>query len=132
MIAAKEITKDMFPVGVQVIVETIIDSASGWEFGAPMDVMSPFRAVFEVGSIGHGSVESKLEDLIIDLDCGLKRYQDSGDDADPELNEVFSKVRSGHMRSRYAYFRTAVTVNRWSPDGADDSDSLDFSIAEVR
>lgn len=44
------ITKAMFPIGVPVLVESFIDSGCGWEFDAPLHIMSPFHAYYIVGS----------------------------------------------------------------------------------
>lgn len=47
----RPITRELFPLGVPVIVEAMIDRESGWEFDAPLHFISPFHRYREVGSI---------------------------------------------------------------------------------
>lgn len=125
-----QISKEVFPLGIPVIVESIIDRQSGYEFDAPMEVMVPFRMFCEVHSTGHDSVEQKLEDLIIDLDCGIKRTEGpENENAEAELAEVFSRVRSGYLRDRFSYFRTEIQVDKWSSDSGDEAE---FFITELK
>ena len=122
------ITKDTFPLGVPVLIETMIDREAGWEFDAPMEIMSPFRLFRETGSIGPEAVEAVLEDLLIDFDCNLTVEPDcvGDDDDDAALHEIFSKVRGGRLRKRWAYYRTTVVVNRWTSE--DESIDADWTI----
>lgn len=116
------ITRAMFPLNTPVVVEAMIDRQSGWEFDAPLIFMSPFCRDCITGSICVEAVYSKLEDILIDLDCDYRIEQESHD----ELRQIFSRVRSGHDRKRWAYYRATVIVSRWA--GPDDQECGDWSI----
>lgn len=116
------LTRELFPLGVPVIVEAMIDRESGWEFDAPLHFISPFHRYREVGSISKSTVESRLDDVLTDLDCGLSWEADRH--VWPYLPEEYlrfvSRVRSGHDRRRFAYFRCQVTVRRWDENSLGD------------
>lgn len=123
---AAQITKDAFPVGKPVIVESFIDrKAEGVWF---LEIMEPFRLYAETYTDGHRAVDVTLEDLIIDIDCGIKRCGPEhvwrGEET---VREIFSRVRSGHLRDRYACHRTQVIVHAWSTDLG----GLEFTITKL-
>lgn len=116
------ITKRTFPLGQPVLIESFIDGNCGWEYDAPLHFMRPFHRYCIVGSCCTETIDGKIEDIIIDLDCGRTIAPD--DDCWPYepkyLKRLFRRARNGN---RCMYFRSIVTVNSWSDDGY----CLDFS-----
>lgn len=111
-----DITRDTFPIGIPISVEAIIDGSCGWEFDAPLHIMRPFHRHYDVGSICVESVESKIEELLIDLDVdgSLPGEDDVWPYANWDyLNGLFLRCRRGKGRRGVSYFRLDVTVNQW-------------------
>lgn len=128
----KPITRDHFPIGKPVVIESIIDGGVGWDFDAPLHIMRPFHLYGEVGSICGVEIERRIEDLLIDLDCGTKRK------SDPSLwpyenwrylDGLFLRTRRGVARRDVTYFRSTVVVKSWAKD---DDGCVDYSCVTER
>ncbi len=119
--SVRGVTKATFPVGEIVTVEAFIDREAGWEFDAPLHFIAPFHRYYETGSIGVESVRAHLEDILIDLDCGidLRPCDHPWPYAPEELTRIISRVRSGHDRKRFAYYRVNVLVDNWTEGDKD-------------
>lgn len=123
----RPVTKALFPVGVPVVVEAIVDTRSGWEFDAPMHIMRPFHRYCEVGSITSQALEDRIKDILLDLDLGDEIKPD--DHAWPYTGEylkrVFRQVQKGQRLDRFWHLRSTVVVNSWAND---DSGCVDYDV----
>lgn len=130
--SVRPVTREVFPLYVPVIVEAMIDREPGWEFDAPLHFIAPFHRYCEVGSICETSVLKELDDLLLDLDCCFSYSADAHcwPYLPAEYLRFASRVRAGHDRRRFAYFRCEVTVTRWGTSDA--SDCGEWNISVVR
>src|SRR5579872_5034670 len=100
----RQINKETFPIGQLVKIEAFIDRESGWEFDAPMHIMSPFHRYHETGSICDWALYRVLEDLLIDVD--IYGSVEADDNAWPytakELQEDWEQIKAGKSGNRYA------------------------------
>lgn len=108
-------------MGKAVTVEAIVDTACGWEFDAPLHVVSPFHLYREVGSASSAALLRVLENLLIDLDCGRELAPDRNcwPYAPNYLKRLARNAKRGKARRGILLFRATVTVHRW---GALDSE----------
>lgn len=109
------ITKDMFPIGKPVFVESFIDSACGWEFDAPLHIMSPFHCYYEVGSNCEETVEDKIQDILFDLEFGeVQQSRNTWPYKKSYLKAIYKNLKKGTARRGISYYKTRVVVKHWA------------------
>lgn len=114
------ITKDRFPIGKPVIVESFIDSACGWEFDAPLHIFSPFHCYYEVGSNCEETVEDKIQGILFDLEFGeVQQSRNTWPYKKSYLTRLVRNLKKGTARRGISHYKTQVIVKRWSGEEHD-------------
>jgi len=115
------VTRSIFPLGVPVVIEAITDLASGWDFDAPMHVMTPFHRYCIVGSISDQTLVDEVEELLVNLSCGMEISSDANTWPYDEghLLSMFSMAKRGNILSDVRLDRVVVTVTDWGDADGD-------------
>lgn len=114
------ITRDMFPVGKPVVLDSFVDTNCGWEFDAPLHFFAPIHLYYEVGSNHEDTVSEKIYELLVDLeDREVEQSLSTWPYLSNYYEQMVAKITKGKAPKRLSLYRTTVTVRHWGEDGYD-------------